>query len=194
MDREGENADFSAIVGEELERRRRERGETPPTPEEEEARELRVDEWNRITREAANDPDSRETAEVEHQLALRARDLAGRLMDEPEEHGWISESAQREHPVAELSSYAMQAAAKLAGALDGREWPPDIDDCGLAIAWLKRARGYLGDALAAADDCADEGLVAPDWLAEIRAELTTFAAETDTLIAELRAILERGFD
>lgn len=192
MDREG--ADFSAILEEELERRRRKRGEPPLSPEEEEAREQRVDDWNRITREAANDPEVRETADVEHPLALRARGLAVRLLKEPEEHGWISESAQREHPVAELSSHAMQAAAKLAGALDGREWPPGIDDCGLAIAWLKRARGYLGDALAAADACADERLVTSDWLADVRAELTTLAAATDALIAELRAILERGFD
>lgn len=192
----GDDADFEQILEEELERRRRERGDDdrPPTPEEEAERERRIEEMNRAAEEALNDPETLELVRRRHPLAVRAHDLALRLAREPEDRGWITASTQEEHPVAELGVATMQAGAKLAGALNGREWPPSVDECGLAIARLKRAREWLADARAAADACAADQLTDPAWLAEIRGEIDAIREEVDSLIAELRGTLERGFD
>lgn len=194
MQQEGEDADFERILEEELERRRRERGEPPPEPPtpEEEAEDARwIEEMNQAAQEAADDPELDETVRQEHPLAVRARELSGRMALEPENRGWMSEESQSEHPVVEPVNSVWSASGKLAGALNGREWPPPVDRCGMAIAWLKRARGYLDDALAAVDACAEEKLTEPGWLAGVRTELAAIAGET---IADLRARLERGFD
>lgn len=172
LERAGDVADFENIPEEELERRRVERTLPPPeplTPELPAERERSLEEMN------------------------RAGDLTGRLAGEPEDRGWITEASQREDPVVEWRASGMRASGKLAGARNCREWPPVIEGCGMTIAWLRRARGYLKDALAAAQACAEENLTEPAWLAGIRAELDAIPAEVDALIAESRMRLERGF-
>jgi len=194
MEREGPDADFEKILDEELERRRAERGQPPPTPEEEAERAQWIDEANRAAEEAADDPELNAIDDREHPLSLRASELAVRVWRDAKERGWIPEHAQREHPVAELTEAVECASGKLAGALNGREWPPEVGLCGLAIVWLKRARGYLADAQTAAEVCAENSLTGPEWLAACRTEIDALADETDALIAQCREILERGFD
>lgn len=190
----GPEADFERILEEELERRRAERHQKPLTPEQEAERARWIEEVSRAAEEAADAPEVRGLAEREHPLAERAQALALRLATEPASRGWIGEHGQSEHPVVALMQGGLSAAGKLAGALNGRKWPPTVDECGLCISWLKRARGYVDDALAAADACAEEELTDPAWLAEIRAELAGVATEADRLIVDLRNRLDRGFD
>jgi hypothetical protein len=120
--------------------------------------------------------------------------LSLRLMKEPEARGWVPHDAGEEHPLIELGSSAMKVGAKLAGALNGREWPPTIDLCAGVIVRLKRAREFLDDTLRAGEACAEEGLAEERWLAAVRGELEQIARETDGLITDLRAKLERGCD
>jgi hypothetical protein len=88
----------------------------------------------------------------------------------------------------------MKAAAKLAGALNGREYPPVLMYCGQTIAFLKRAADAMADMQLAIDACAEEKLIDQAWLDVAHREVTALAAETDRLIGELRARLKRGFD
>jgi hypothetical protein len=106
-----------------------------------------------------------------------------------EERGWITQDASREHPVAVLIAGITSAGAKLAGALNGEEWPPALDFCAGVIARLKKAASYLEDAKLAADSCREERLVDAGWLTEVTGETAALAAGTDLLIAELRARL-----
>jgi hypothetical protein len=62
------------------------------------------------------------------------------------------------------------------------------------IVRLKKARGYLDDALRAAESCREEKLLPKARLDAIVAEVSEITREADTLIAELRARLERGTD
>lgn len=62
------------------------------------------------------------------------------------------------------------------------------------IVRLKRARGFLDDALRAAECCAEQQLTDGPGLAEIQRELISLAQDGDRLIAELREKLVRGFD
>lgn len=196
LDREGPDADYEKILDEELERRARERGEKPLTPEEEAQRAEWIDEVNRDAEEALANPDPEIEAELEtkHPVAERASELTLRLMGDAEDRNWIPDEASDEHPVAELVSCSMSASAKLAGALNGQTWPPPVDFCASNLVRLKRARSYIDDALLAADTCAEQHLTEPAWLAEAQRELHELAQACDTLIAELRALLERGFD
>ncbi|MFA5057894.1 MAG: hypothetical protein WC485_07255, partial [Opitutaceae bacterium] len=192
MEREGPDADYGKILEEELEHRRRERGEEPLTPEQEAERAAWIEELNRAAEESA--PWSPDEPEPRHPLSERAFELSVRLHQEVKGRGWLPRDASPEHPVAELVAAVMKAGAKLAGALNGEDDPPPVDFCGQSIARLKRAANYLGDALLAADACAEERLTAPDWLAEVRREIADLARETDTVIGELRERLERGWD
>jgi hypothetical protein len=96
--------------------------------------------------------------------------------------------------VAELLDATMIAGPKLAGALNGQYWPPEIEFCAHTIVRLKRARGYLEDALRAVESCHEEKLIKPEHLRPILAELIDFCQDIDELLAELRAKLERGTD
>ena len=196
MAREGPNADYEKILEEELERRARERGEKPLTPEEEAKRAEWIDEMNRVAEEALNNPDPELEAELakKHPLAEQAFELSIRLMQEPEKRGWIPSDAGEEHPLVDLGAAAAKAGAKFAGALHGERWPPMLELCGGVIVRLKRARGYVDDALGAAEACAQQKLGDAVWLAEVQRELTAIGAECDQLIGELRARLERGMD
>jgi hypothetical protein len=196
LQREGPDADYEKILEEELERRARERGEKPLTPEEAAKRAEWVDEMNAAAAEAmANpDPDLEEELRQEHPLADQMFELSLRLMKEPDARGWVPPDAGEEHPLIELGASAAKTGAKLAGGLNGREWPPTVELCAGVIVRLKRAREFLDDALRAAEACAEEGLGEAVWLAAVRAELEQIARDCDGLIAELRAKLERGCD
>jgi len=117
-----------------------------------------------------------------------------RLHKDVDNHGWVPDEASSEHPVAELVTTVMQTAAKLAGALHVKDYPPPARFCGHTIARLKRAAGYLNDAQLAAEVCAEQALTEPAWLAEVRREIAALAAETDRIIGELRERLARGWD
>lgn len=194
IEREGESADFEKILEEELERRRIERGEKPLTPEQESERDARLEEMNRAAEEAANDPERDAELDRKHPLAERAFEFALRLMKEPEERGWVSEDAGEEHPLVDLAAATSKASVKLAGALNGEDWPPPVEFCATHLVRLKTARGYLDDALRAAEACLQQNLGERRWIEEAQRELTALAHDCDSLIGELRAQLERGFD
>jgi hypothetical protein len=176
------------IMEEELERRRKERGDQPLTPEEEVQRGEWIEAMNRAAEEAANDPDldAESGLDAKHPLAERAFELSARVMKDVEAHDWAPEGAGEEHPVIELVSSISKVGAKLAGALDGRAWPPDLDECGLCIAWLKRARRYGEDATLAIESCAEEKLMDLTWIAEVRGELAAILPQVEMMIVELR--------
>jgi hypothetical protein len=69
-----------------------------------------------------------------------------------------------------------------------------VDVCASHIVRLKRARGYLADALVAAEVCAQDNLVDGAWLVGVQREIEAIAHEADTFAGELRAKLDRGFD
>lgn len=196
MEREGPGADLGKILDEELERRARERGEKPPTPEEEARRAAWIEEINRAADEATDnlDPELEAELETKHPLAEQAFALALRLHRDPEERHWIPPGASEEHPLVDLAAAAAKASAKLAGALNGYFWPPELDSCASVIVRLKRAHGYLDDARLAADVCIQQNLAEPKWLADARRELKAMTGECDAIITELRAKLSRGFD
>ena len=127
-------------------------------------------------------------------MAARAFDLSLRLIDETEAGGWLPADAGEEHPVVELVNATMKTGAKLAGALNGTDWPPEVEFCAGVVVRLKRARGCLDDALGAAESCAEQNLTDAAWLAAVTNDLTSIAGETDVLIAELRTRLGRGFE
>ena len=115
-----------------------------------------------------------------------------RVLREIGERGWSNDDENHEHPITVLTDGLTSAAAKLAGALNGNDWPLDLNYCANAIVRLKKAASYLEDAKLAAESCRDEALVDATWLAEVARELEAIAAETDALITELRARLENG--
>ncbi len=196
MEREGDGADFEAIMEEELERQREERGEKPLMPEEEEKRNEWIEEMNRAAQEAAENPDPEleRLLDYKHPVAERAYELTVRLMQEPQKRGWVTEDAGEEHPLVDLASATMKASAKFAGALNGEEWPPEVEFCANVIVRLKKARSYLGDALLAAEFCARQGLSEAAWISAVQRELNELAHECDVMVGELRAKLERGID
>ncbi len=194
LEREGPDADYEKILEEELERRRRERGEEPLTPDQEAERAAWIEELNRAAEETADGPWSPEEAERKHPLAQRTFEFSVRLHQAVKQQGWQPDDASPEHPVVELVAGVMKAGAKMAGALNGEDYPPPVEQCGQSIARLKRAARYLDDAQLAAETCAEQRLTAPDWLAGVSREIATLAGETDGVIAELRERLKRGFD
>lgn len=196
LQREGENADYEKILEEEMERMRRERGDEEPTPGQLERNAEWIEDAERAVEAARTNPDPEleEEAEWEHPLAQRVMALSLGLIHRAKAQGWYREEASDEHPVAALLSAAMIAGPKYAGTLNGEYWPPEVDFCAHTIVRLKRARGFVEDALRAAGSCEEDKLVPPEHLAPIRAELADFLGETDVLIAELRAKLERGTD
>lgn len=194
LDEAGENADLESILEEELERRRAEADKRPLTPEEEDERSAWVDELNRAAEEIANDPEFVADLDRRHPLSERGRALTLRVMAEVEGGRWVPDSALGEHPVIDLVRSVTKAGGKLAGALDGRDWPPLIDECGLCIAWLKRARGFLTDAIVAGDFCREQRLVPAEALESILRDVVALQNDLDVVIEELRERLSRGFD
>ena len=117
-----------------------------------------------------------------------------RLRREAKAGNWMPDDASEEHPVAELVSGVMKAGAKLAGALNGQDWPPEVESCASIIVRLKRARGYLDDAQHALESCQEQKLIDPARQSVILGEVGDITQETEAIIAELRARLERGCD
>jgi hypothetical protein len=128
-----------------------------------------------------------------HPLSERARLFALRLMTDVDKKNWVG-NGDPDHPVIELVESVAKAGGKLAGALDSREWPPAADECGLCIAWLKRARGFLVEAEAAGAACRQRQLIPATELQSIREEIVAIRQEVDAAIVELRERLARGFD
>ncbi len=192
--REGEGADYKKIMHEEIERLRRERGEPEPTPEQLARNAEWMEEMNRAGEEAQGDTELTELLDRKHPLAERAFKLSLRLAWASEENSWVPEAANDEHPAAELVGSVMKAGAKLAGALNGEEWPPGVEICASIIVRLKRARVYLDDALRAAESCREQKIIDYAWLGVITVEVIDLAHDADEILAELRAQLGRGFD
>lgn len=192
MEREGDAANFEQILDEELQRRRR--GDPPLTPEQEAERDARMEAMERAADDIAANPDPawREIFDRKHPVAERAEALAVRLMDEPEERGWVTEDMGEEHPLVDMAAAAMKAAVKFGGSLNGDLWPPDVRFCANTIVRLKKARSYLNDALCGAEICTRQRLAEPVWIAEMQRELNGLAHACDTLIGELRARLTSG--
>lgn len=196
LDREGKDANYEKILEEEIERMQRERGEPEPTPEQLARKAEWIEEMNRAGEEALENPDPEVEAELnyEHPLVERAIELSLQMLATAKAEGWLPENHTPEHPVAELLDATMIAGPKLAGALNGRYWPPDIEFCAHTIVRLKRARVYLDDALRAAESCQEEKLIKPEHLGPIVVDLIDLAHDADELIAELRTKLARGTD
>ena len=196
MRREGADADYEKILEEELDRLDREEGRPEPTFGHLERNEEWIEEMNRAAEEAQANPDPEVEKELEfaHPLVTRVMEFSLQLNEKAKAEDWRPEGAGQEHPVVELLDSTMIAGPKLAGALNGQYWPPEIDFCAHTIVRLKRARGYLEDALRATESCHEDKLIKPEHLGPILAQLIDFIRDTDELIAELRAKLERGTD
>ena len=194
LDQAGENADLEAILEEELERRRADAEAKPLNPEEEAEREAWMKELNQAAEEISKDPEFIADLDRRHPLSERGRTLSLRVMTEADRGRWVSDATEGENPVADLVQFVTKAGGKLAGALDGRDWPPLIDECGLCIAWLKRARALLTDAAVAGDFCRGQRLVPSGQLEAILVEILALQTDVDAVIEELRERLARGFD
>lgn len=196
----GEEPDHELIMEEERDRLRRERGEPesePLTPEEESERAAWIDEMNTAAEDALADAKADawmdDDEDREHPLVAKCVALRERLHKDCEARGWVRESDSQEHPLNELLMGVMIAGPKLAGALntlDDEDWPPEALFAGDTLVRLKKARGHLRDALAGADAAAEQGPADAVWLAVARAEVVKLIAEVETLIAEVRAVLE----
>ena len=197
MEREGPGADYAKILDEEITRMRRERGEPEPTPEQLEENELNLDELNAAAEEALRDmeseawkgtPEKRER----HPLVERAGDFAWRVRSDIKARGWMpGENAHRENPVEQLYGSLTCVGPKLAGAMNV-DWPPELFFTAHAIVRLKKALGYVEDALLAAECCAEQNLTDAAWLAEVVRETKALGDEIEAHIAEQRARLEEG--
>lgn len=196
LNREGKDADYEKILEEEIERMQRERGEPEPTPEQLARNAEWIEEASRAAEEALANPDPEVEAELasEHPLTVRAQELADLVYQLAEDEKWIPEDAQAEHPAAELVHATMIAGVKYAGALNGQTWPPEIEFCAHAIVRLRKALGYLEDALNAAESCREEKIIKPAHLGPIVVEIIDLVDDTADLITELREKLERGTD
>lgn len=198
----GEEPDYERIMEEERDRLRRERGEPEPeplTPEEEAERAAWIDEMNAAAEDAlanakADAWKDDDDEDRDHPLVARCVTLQSRFRKDCEDRGWVREDDSQEHPLNELLIGVMFAGPKLAGALnsldDDEDWPPEPLFAGNTLVRLKKARGHLRDALAGADAAAEQGLADAAWLAIARAEVVKLIAEVETLIAEVRAVLE----
>ena len=194
--REGEDADYEQILEEEIDRIHREEGRPEPTAEQLARNAEWIEDMNRAAEEAlANpDPEAEKEMEFEHPLVRRVTEFSQQLRNTAKAEEWRPKGAGNEHPVCELLDATMIAGPKLAGALNGQYWPPAVDICAHTIVRLKRARGYLEDALRATESCQEGKLIKPEHLGPILVELIDLIRDTNELIAELRTRLERGTD
>jgi hypothetical protein len=185
---------YERILEEEVERRRKESDAAPLTPEQEAGRVEWFGERDGAAEEGAPDPELQAELRLKHPLDVRALALSSRLLREPQERGWLPPDATSEHVLVDLISSVAKAAVKLAGALDGRTWPPERAFCAGSIVRLKRARAHLDHALLAVTFCDENYDLDVAWLAELRRELVAIGRESEALVTELRARLAQGFD
>ncbi len=193
--------DFDRILAEERARMRREQGEKDPelTPEQLEERRQWIDEMNAITEEALVDLEAEKwkgpeaDEEERHPLVEECADFAVALHHEIHNAGWLTEDAQEEHPLWEIQNGVTNASAKLAGALGmsshDDDWPPDRMIAGNVIVRLKKARGYLRDALQGLDSAEEEALATPQWRHQTRLKVVDILARTQDFLQEARAVL-----
>lgn len=198
--------DFDRILAEERARLRREQGEKDPelTPEQVEERRHWIDEMNSIAEEALVDleaekwkgPDRYE--EDRHPLVVECSDFAVAIHHEIHNAGWLPEDAQEEHPLWEIQNGVTSASAKLAGAVGissrADEWPPDRMIAGNVVVRLKKARGYLRDALQGLDCAEEEALATPQWRHQTRMKVIDILAQTQDLLREARDVLAEPGD
>jgi len=201
-------AEFARVMAEERKRLRQERGEPEPqplTPDEKTIQGRWIDTMNTAAQEviaaakaddwAPSDDDELEGTDAHwHPLVERCYALAHRLIDEPEQRGWLTEVDGREHPLRELKEGMLSSAGKLAGALgstlDEHPWPPDSLLAGAALVRLKKARGYLRDAMAGLEAAAKQNMAEAGWCGEVGMEATSILSEVERLINEVRVVLE----
>jgi hypothetical protein len=180
------------IIEEERERLRQERGEAEPEDlyleDDPTERAIHEDEILRTLSEEDDYPEL-ET----HPLVERCGELCEEIYYSIEVNEWLPKHAHHEHPLHELLRGLRLASAKLAGALNGdpEDWPPDPLFAGNVLVRLKKARGYLADALAALDSAKSEKLAEPDWLATQKQEIEHIQQSTQHYINEIRAKLSR---
>jgi hypothetical protein len=199
---ESEAGDFDRIYEEERARLMRERGEKEPvlTPEEIEERRQWIEEMNAIAEEALVDLEAEKwkgpeaLEEEDHPLVELCSDLSVALHHEIHDAGWLEEDAHQEHPLREIMDGVSIASAKLAGALGMSsrmdEWPPDELIAGNVIVRLKKARGYLRDALRGLDSAEEEALATPQWRQQTRLKVIDVLAQTEILLREARGVFE----
>ncbi|MEO5713406.1 MAG: hypothetical protein ABIT37_07945 [Luteolibacter sp.] len=193
--------EFNQVYEEERKRLMRERGEKDPelTPEEMEERRLWIEEMNEIDELAMVDLEAEkwkgenQFEEEHHPLVEKCSDLAIELYHDVQNAGWVPEHAGDEHPLREIVNSVTSAAAKLAGALGMAdrldEWPPDRLIAGNVIVRLKKARGYLRDALRGLDSAEEEALATPKWRQENRLKIIDILAQTQNFLREAREVL-----
>jgi hypothetical protein len=198
--------DFDQIYAEERARLMRERSEKDPelTPEEAEERRQWIEEMNAVAEEALADLEAEkwkgenQFEEKRHPLVEECCDLAIKLYHDVQNAGWVAEDKQHEHPLREIVNSVSSASAKLAGALGMAtrfdEWPPDRDIAGNVIVRLKKARGYLRDALSGLESAEEEALATPKWRHQTRMNVIDVLAQTDELLREAREVLDDGVD
>ena len=114
------------------------------------------------------------------------------VMSETDERGWLTDKDGEEHPVAELVDTLFKASVKFAGALNGRDWPPGIEECAGIIVRLIKARVYLDDSLRAMESCQEQKLVEMAWMGVVLVDVIDLAQEADEIIYDLRKRLKRS--
>jgi hypothetical protein len=191
MEREG-HGDFERILVEERARLKRERGEVDPvlTPEQQAERQKRIEEMNAICAEAVAAPAADDWKDRQrHPLVERCKELAVRLHQEA--RVWLAEVDAEEHPLRAVVHGTQSASAKLAGAMGtcDEEWPPDELIAGSVLVRLKKARGYLRDALGGLDSADQESLATPVWRAFARKHIGEILVEVEERVAEVREVL-----
>ncbi len=124
-----------------------------------------------------------------HPIKKRATDALHRLLDELKAGGKFPDC--KDEQLGEFVGHFMNASAKLAGALGSVARGYDFGEPGLTIARLKRILEILNDTLTAADAVAKKPLLlAPDRLAQCRAELFGIREDILALVARLRGTTE----
>lgn len=190
-----ENSGFGTkeILAEEIERLLQEHGEPELFTADQQARHAEWrEEMNRVGGVAMGFPEPRGDLSFEHPLAGRAWELGSEMLAEAEERGWLTDEHSDEHPMAELLDSVIKAGTELRGVLNGREWPPALNECALSIVRLIRARVRLDDALRAMESCQEQKLVPMDWLAVVMVECIDLAHDADAIIHDLRLRLKRS--
>jgi hypothetical protein len=195
-DEQANAEDYARIVAEERERLRRERGEPERStfkPADEADRPEWIDAHNADFEEAMAREGEPPELEADP-LFEHCQELGFRVRENIEQNAWLPEDAQEEHPLNALQYGIWSASAKLAGALNGRgdEWPPEPLFAGDCLVRLKKARGYLQDALRGQDAADAEKLADPIWLQPLREELLGILNSVQSLIDEVRAVLKRN--
>lgn len=193
LDEAGPDADLESILEEELDCRRAEAERELPPDEARPEEKCWADEADDdLDMPALEQDELRRELEFRHPLALQARELALRLVAHID--CTRSPAQDESEAVLLLINAVTKAGSKLAGALDGRSWPPGIGECGLCIAWLKRARIFFEEAIVAAEFCREQQLLPGEPLSSFQIEIVELQASLDLLIEELRGRLAGGFE